>query len=450
MIINSRNIPTTDILPSISPPPSQVSTSDYNRINSINYEKSQILIKNTINSLINPTIDFFSAISVTKAEFEQTQLEAQQLTNDFTLSTFIDIITLPKLILIHKHMMELFNYLTSLNQTFEWNLFKKIVDPMLLKQKMYKIDYTKLSRKQFNFYLNRLSNNSFDFPKFMPYSLGLNHLYKWVLCQVKLYTYYLNEVKILKNEFIKNSRVISIEKEEVENKFENKVKKLGIINFNNVFNNNNNGSLSLNNSDVSTTRNYISICKSIDVSSTTNHNSNVNMNNCNVTNNDMVIHPIKKKYDFNINRQQDDNAVVTDDIMLTKVPGQSSSVVVKESNNVNGSNSSSNNGNIRKQVLKESSLMLNGINVMEDKKKREMFVMKSIPLIKHKTFEQMRKYYKIRSGNDSKIESKHHEDVKQCNIKEMKDKRKFISMIANNRMELLESMPEETFLELLE
>jgi hypothetical protein len=94
--------------------------------------------------------------------------------------------------------------------------------------------------------------------------------------------------------------------------------------------------------------------------------------------------------------------------------------------------------------------MLNGINVMEDKKKREMFVMKSIPLIKHKTFEQMRKYYKIRGGNDSKIDSKHHEDVKQCNIKEMKDKRKFISMIANNRMELLESMPEETFLELLE
>jgi hypothetical protein len=238
--------------------------------------------------------------------------------------------------------------------------------------------------------------------------------------------------------------VISIEKEEVENK----VKKLGIINFNNVFNNNNNGSLSLNNSDVSTTRNYISICKSIDASSTTNHNSIVNMNNCNVTNNDMVIHPTKKKYDFN--KQQDDNGVVTDDIMLTKVPGQSSSVVVKENNTSNIGNSSNNNGNIRKQVLKESSLMLNGINVMEDKKKREMFVMKSIPLIKHKTFEQMRKYYKIRSGNDSKIESKHHEDVKQCNIKEMKDKRKFISMIANNRMELLESMPEETFLELLE
>ena len=435
MIINSRNIPTTEILPAVSPP-TQPSTSDYNRINSINYEKSQILLKNTINSLINPTIDFFSAISVTKAEFEQTQIEAQQLTNDFTLSTFIDIITLPKLILIHKHMMELFNYLTSLNQTFEWNLFKKIVDPMLLKQKMYKIDYTKLSRKQFNFYLNRLSNNSFDFPKFMPYSLGLNHLYKWVLCQVKLYTYYLNEVKVLKNEFIKNSRVMSIEKEEIENKFENKVKKLGIINFNNVFNTN---SLSLNNSDISTTRNYISLCKSIDAS-TTNHNNNII--NCDVTNNDMIIHPTKKKYD--VNRKQDDNVAPLDDIMLTKVPGQSCSVV-KESNNVN------NNCNIRKQVLKESSLMLNGINVMEDKKKREMFVMKSIPLIKHKTFEQMRKYYKIKGGNnDSKIDTKHYEDVKQCNIKEMKDKRKFISMLANNRLELLESMPEETFLELLE
>ena len=382
---------------------------------------------------MNPTIDFFSAISVTKAEFEQTQLEAQQLTNDFSLSTFIDIITLPKLILIHKHMMELFNYLTTLNQTFEWNLFKKIVDPMLLKQKMYKIDYTKLSRKQFNFYLNRLSNNSFDFPKFMPYSLGLNHLYKWVLCQVKLYTYYLNEVKTLKNEFIKNSKVISIEKEDIENKFENKVKRLGIINFNNVFNNN---SSSLNYSDISTTRNYISIYKSIDAST-----ANQNNNNCDVTNNDMVIHPTKKKYDFT--RKQDDSGVNTDDIMLTKVPGQSCSLI--KNNNVNN-----NNANIRKTVLKESSLMLNGINVMEDKKRREMFVMKSIPLIKNKTFEQMRKYYKIKNKNDSKIDTKHYEDVKQCNIKEMKDKRKFISMLANNRLELLESMPEETFLELLE
>ena len=45
-------------------------------------------------------------------------------------------------------MMELYNYLITLEHIFEMNLFKMKYDPMILQLKMMKGEYNKLPRKQ--------------------------------------------------------------------------------------------------------------------------------------------------------------------------------------------------------------------------------------------------------------------------------------------------------------
>ena len=45
-------------------------------------------------------------------------------------------------------MMELYNYLITLEHIFEMNLFKMKSDPMILQLKMMKGEYNKLPRKQ--------------------------------------------------------------------------------------------------------------------------------------------------------------------------------------------------------------------------------------------------------------------------------------------------------------
>lgn len=425
MLINKRNISINDILPQIklnkySP------LQDQNRINSINYEKSQIFFKDTINSLLNPKIDFFSAITVTKDEYEQTCKEALQLANEFDLKLYLDIISIPKLILVHKHMMDLFNYLITLEHIFEMNLFKMKYDPSILQSKMMKVEYDKLSRKQLNFYLNRLSNNSFDFPKFMPYSIGLNHLYKWVLCQIKLYTYYLNKKKLQKHK--EQSRISSIGKDQTIYKYDNKNYS---CNNTNLYNSN---SASFEISDISTTRNNVNI----NVNSSNENSPRWMITNSpykhNITSNirDFIVHPIQRKYNKCSNTKE--VATSFEDIMITKL-GQTKR---KENSSIN----------LRKAILKECSLKLNGFNIMEDKLKKEALVMKSIPLLKNKTFEQLRKYYKMNNSHSHKTNKKHFVDIKQRHM--TKDNKKLFSLFTNNRMELLESKSDKNIKELLE
>ena len=47
--------------------------------------------------------------------------------------------------------MELFNYIINLEQTFDWNLLKRISNVEELRNKMRNVDFNKLSKKQFNF-----------------------------------------------------------------------------------------------------------------------------------------------------------------------------------------------------------------------------------------------------------------------------------------------------------
>ena len=77
----------------------------------------------------------------------------------------------------------------------EWLDFKKKMDYKTLINKMKEVKYNHLSKNKFNYFLNRIAPSK-TFPRFIPLSLGFNHIFKWVKTQIIIYIYLINSKKI--------------------------------------------------------------------------------------------------------------------------------------------------------------------------------------------------------------------------------------------------------------
>lgn len=344
---------------------------EYCSINSINYEKELLLLQKPKFTQIN----FFQLIIISKEEYEKAIVDSNELVESFTNSMLNDIKSVAKLILIQKHLMELFNYIINLEQTFDWNLFKQISNVEELRNKMQNVDFNKLSKKQFNFYLNRFTDYNKNLPRFIPQSLGMNHLYKWIKCQITIFIF------LVKNKLISQpvtSRyTISNEEKAFRDKIKNKKSK-----------------------------NVLFISNSM----------NLNQN----------VHSMQ-------NIKTDSNAHV----YLTSVPSLPS----------NRQSTEGNNNNIHQ--ISKSTLELNGINVIQNKMQREAKVMQYIPLVKHRTFEQMRKYYKLSKNTEEYIDRKHYFDLKKVGINGI-DKDQLTYFLSKNKIYILDALSEEKRKKLLE
>ena len=175
------------------------------RINNINNELIQIALKEKLNPK-NIKINFFREFNVSNEDFEKAKEISEQLLNSFNINFFLDILSLEKLLSVHKHLMELFNYIVYLDQNFDWINFRKKLNYQKLINRMKNINYELLSPKQFNFYLNRFLPNM-NLPKLIPLSSGMNHIFKWIKCQMTIYIYLINS-KQLNNSKIKNTSTI--------------------------------------------------------------------------------------------------------------------------------------------------------------------------------------------------------------------------------------------------
>ncbi len=353
------------------------------RINNINNEIIQMQLKESPLKKIN----FFKELVVTKEDYEKAKEIAEELINSFNSNLFLDILTVDKLISIQKHLMEIFNYLIYGDQNFEWNNFRRKSEYNQLISRMKEINYDLLSPKQFNFYINRLIPNM-ELPKFIPISTGMDHLYKWVKCQITIYI------------FLVNSKKLSISK-------------ISKINSNIITNvSDKNKSTLNNNSSYFIEHNYLVSNNSIE----------------NNTKSEMV------GSNSNINS-----------IMITNLPIKSSSKYkkkyVKSSDQIKPS-----------KIIAKNLISFLNYNALKEKLLREQKVMKHLPLLNHRTFGQMRQYYHIRGdSNDRYYQKKHLEDIEKASIGGIRNNNKIVSMISNNKLGLIgETLSQEKLDEILE
>ena len=353
------------------------------RINNINNEIIQMQLKESPIKKIN----FFKELVVTNEDYEKAKEISEELINSFNTNLFLDILTVDKLLSIQKHLMEIFNYIIYGDQNFEWNSFRKKSEYNQLISRMKEINYDILSPKQFNFYINRLIPNM-ELPKFIPISTGMDHLYKWVKCQITIYI------------FLVNSKKLSISK-------------ISKINSNIITNvSDKNKSTLNNNSSYFIEHNYLVSNNSIE----------------NNTKSEMV------GSNSNINS-----------IMITNLPIKSSSKYkkkyVKSSDQIKPS-----------KIIAKNLISFLNYNALREKIIREQKVMKHLPLLNHRTFGQMRQYYHIRGdSNDRYYQKKHLEDIEKVSIVGIRNNNKIVSMISNNKLGLIgETLSQEKLDEILE
>lgn len=342
----------------------------YCSTNSINYEKELLLLQKPKYTQIN----FFQLIIISKEEYEKAIVDSHELIECFNNSLLYDIKSVSKLILIQKHLMELFNYIINLEQTFDWNLFKRISTVENLRYKMKTVDFNKLSKKQFNFYLNRFTEYDKNLPRFIPQSLGMNHLYKWIKCQITIFIF------LVKNKLISQPVTSTCTISNEEKTFRDKIKK-------------------------KSNKEFI-------ISNSMHLNQNV--------------HSMQ-------NIKTESNAHV----YLTSVPSQPCNCLSTEINN-------------NSYLISKSTLALNGINVIQNKIQREAKVMQYIPLVKHRTFEQMRKFYKLSKNTEDMIDRKHYFDLKKVGVNGIEDKDQLTYLLSKNKIYILDALSEEKRKKLLE
>ena len=346
---------------------------EYCSTDRINYEKEPLLLQKPKLKQIN----FFNLIIISKEEYEKAIVDSNELVDTFTNSMLYDIKSVSKPILIQKHLMELFNYIINLEQTFDWNLLKRISNVEELRNKMRNVDFNKLSKKQFNFYLNRFTEYDKNLPRFIPQSLGMNHLYKWIKCQITIFIF------LVKNKLISqpvtSTCTISNEEKSFRDKIKNKKSKNDFFIGNSMHLNQNVHSMQI----IKTERNG--------------------------------------------------------HVYLTSVPSLPSNRLSTEGNN---------NNNIH--LISKSTLALNGINVIQNKMQREAKVMQYIPLVKHRTFEQMRKFYKLSKNTEDIIDRKHYFDLKKVGVNGIEDKDQLTYLLSKNKIYILDALSEEKRKKLLE
>jgi hypothetical protein len=353
------------------------------RINNINNEIIQMQLKESPIKKIN----FFKELVVTNEDFQKAKEISEELLNSFNNNLFLDILTVDKLISIQKHLMEIFNYLIYGDQNFEWNNFRRKIEYNELISRMKYINYDILSPKQFNFYINRLIPNM-ELPKFIPISTGMDHLYKWVKCQITIYIFLVNSKKL-------------------------NISKISKINSNIITNvSDKNKSTINNNSSYFIEHNYL-------ISNNSNENN-------------------KKSEIIGTNSN-------INSIMITNLPIKSSSKYKKNFVKSNDQIKPS-------KIIAKNLISFLNYNALREKIIREQKVMKHLPLLNNRTFGQMRQYYHIRGdSNDRYYQKKHLEDIEKISIGGIKNNNKIVSMISNNKLGLIgDTLSQEKLDEILE
>ena len=387
------------------------------RINNIHNENFELSFKENLFIEKNPQINFLINIKVTNDEYELYKKESEKIANNLNNNILLNICSVDRLLNIQKHLMELFNYIVFLDQNLDWNHFRNRIDIFYLKEKMLNIKYDEINIKQINFYLNRFAP-MMNFPRFIPYSTGMNNIYKWVKCQINILSYMYNN-KIL------------------EKKDNNKDNNDNVNNIDNINDNINNEKL---NKSMAIKNSFNEMYLENDKNYNYNSVDNTNFNN----NQSTINNNVTSDYN-NLN-----NMISNNHILITNLSYKNDKKNKKNKNKQTNFNYlydiKNNNNNESKPIIKNTILKLNGYNAIADKFYKEQKVLEHLPLINHRTFQQMRKYYNlINKKNDYKIYNMHRQQILNNSLTGLKNKNKAISLISNNKISLVSELPEEKF-----
>ena len=422
-----------------------------NRINNIdneiNYLKS--LEKKNL-------IDFVDTIKISEEEYENALKDADIIFENINEEQISDLLSHKKLLSNEKHLIETMVYFFG-NENFDWNTFKLTFTLYEAKTKMKNVDYSKIKKKRINILLGQLCRSD-KMNKFLNMNdfcdSGMEFVYEWVKCQLKIYFYLYQNKKIPKIKASKsmidvyknNYNINEINDKRDKNNFEEKISNItGVSHLN---------SSNYNQKNTQNKIESLMLKNSTNIETINNNNYNIsNLKINNKSNNLSIIHSIKIRnnnstfqkrnnsinYNNNISKSTLGN---NNSLLLTSLPNI---IVSKEKKNLEITDESTyspfqrlNMNKIFHPIeSKKTNIKLKGINKEKEKLIKEIRTAEMLPLLKNKTFHQMRNFFEEKVPFNRKIDKRIKKEINSYSLNGTNDEVRLISLIAGGKIKAL-------------
>jgi len=380
-----------------------------NRINNIdneiNYLKS-IEKKNEI--------DFVSNIIITEEEYNNALKNAEIIFENLSEEQINDLLSHKKLLSYEKHLIETMVYFLDY-QNFDWNIFKLSFSLYEAKTKMKNIDYSKIKKRKINILLRQLCHCD-KMNKFLNMNnfcdSGMEFVYEWVKCQLKIY-FYLYQNKKISTKIKTSKSMINVHHPNglIKNKFN--------VNTNEEIFSDNTAISNLNSSNCNLKNEQIKIIESIILKNSTDNDT---MNNNIKSNNISSISNNKKN---NVSKSMNENIP----LLLTSLPH----IENKEESTI-----LSNNNRIHVPIEpKKVNIRIKGYNKEKEKLIKEMRTAEMLPLLRNKTYHQMRNYFDDKVPFNRQLDKKIKMEINSYSLNGTNDEKKLVSLIASGKIKTL-------------
>ena len=363
-----------------------------NRINNIENEINLIKAHNNIQK-----INFAKILIIELDDYKSSINDSKEIIESLSENEIIDITSHKKLLSFEKHILEIYSYLLG-DDYFDWKRFRETFNLSDAKFKMTNINYSSLSTKKINMLLNKISrdgkgkyfleNYIFPFP-------GLELIYEWVRCQIKIFFY------LIQNNLISNNNKNLIRSKTYTNIGTNTVNPFNLM--------------------ICNKKLYL------------NKNSNDKLKKSGSMNNIFI----EKK-----------NMTTG---YVNKLQNSKNNILITGLTNLNYNNTSSKINNIvsiyfnkyekkKPKKIKNQFIKFSGINQQKEFEKKEEKNIELLPFVNYRTFHQMRKYYKMETKEDEQINKRHFREL-QLLSSTNKNNIKILSKLGNNKIEILKHIP---------
>ena len=378
-----------------------------NRINNIdneiNYLKSQEQ---------NNKIDFVENIRITLEEYNNAVETANKLFDSLEETQINDLLSHKKLLSNEKHLVEAMAYFLGV-ENLDWNTFKITFNLYEVKKKMNEINYSKIRKKKINILLGQLcrgesiesflTNNDFS-------DSGMEFVYEWVKCQMKIYFYlYQNKKRKKKvNKDITNNTNI---------KGHNSTKNMK------------NGKINMDKSPKKKIEDF-STTSSIKMGRQTFNPLKRTLYT--VKNNEMLsqkapLNTTFKKQKFGIH--------TNNSFLMTALPFVNRNTKNFATFSINVKNPEEPK-NLTKKLFKpieakKVNMKLIGLDKYKDKIYKEIKNAEMLPFLKNKTYHQMRDFFDVKIPFNKDIEKRHKKEINAYALTGSKNEKKLMNLIAN-------------------
>ena len=377
-----------------------------NRINNIDNEINFLKSQEP-----NNKIDFVNNIRITNDEYNDALETSKKLFDNLEETQINDLLSHKKLLSNEKHLVEAMAYFIGV-ENLDWNTFKLTFNLYEAKRKMNNIDYSKIRKKKINTLLTQLcrgeSMETFLTNKDFGDS-GMEFVYEWVKCQMKIY-FYLYQNKKIKSKVSNNNNFLS-------GVYSNKDTIKEKINFDTP-------------KDFSTTQTLRFGGKTTNSFKKTSYSVKSG-----------TIY--KQKTPFNtIYKEKKLGVQSQNSFLMTALP-----YVQKESKDFTSFSfynlpkhekiNRIQNKEFNPIEARKIDIKLNGYDKYKDRIYREIKTAEMLPFLKNRTYHQMRDFFDIKIPLNKDIEKRHRKDINAYSMNGRKNEKKLMNLIAQGKGEIM-------------